>query len=141
MAAFKKGRKKTGGRQPGTGNKIAHTAKTAIESVFESIGGIAAFRKWAAKNSGEFYTKVYVKLLPKNLIAEVDVTTNPVSTVVIESGVGINRPEQEDGEPQALYRARLMVWKSQRLKIFGEPEHEGRRPATRKKRHAKADTK
>lgn len=39
-------------------------AKTCIENVFHLLGGIEAMTAWARENPTDFYTKVWVKLLP-----------------------------------------------------------------------------
>ena len=57
-----KGRK-TGGRQVGTLNKITATFKDAIRTVYEDIGGHAAFAAWAKKNQTDFY-KIAARLIP-----------------------------------------------------------------------------
>jgi len=59
--AFKKGQ---GGRPKGVPNKSTKIAKEAIEGCFEGMGGLAKFQEWARANPTDFYTKVYVKVLP-----------------------------------------------------------------------------
>ena len=59
--------KKTGGRKAGTPNKATASVKQAIEDAFEDIGGAEALAKWARANPGDFYTRVYVRLIPHQL--------------------------------------------------------------------------
>ena len=67
-----KGRK-TGGRKKGTPNKMTANAREAIEQAFEGAGGVAEFTKWAREFPTEFYTRVFPRILPK----EVELTGNP----------------------------------------------------------------
>lgn len=68
--AFTTGHKKIGGRQKGTPNKTTIVAKSAIEGCFEDIGGAEAFKLWAAQNPSDFYTKIYIKILPMHVDGE-----------------------------------------------------------------------
>lgn len=54
------------GRPKGSKNAIAGTAKEAIQMAFDGLGGVPALIKWAQepKNVGEFYTKVWTRILP-----------------------------------------------------------------------------
>lgn len=56
-------RKKTGGRQAGTQNKITGLAKDNIAAVFNRLGGTAGMAEWAEENKTEFY-RIYSKLIP-----------------------------------------------------------------------------
>lgn len=67
-----KGRK-TGGRKKGTPNKMTANAREAIGQAFEAAGGVAAFGKWARTNQTDFYTRVFPRILPK----EVELSGNP----------------------------------------------------------------
>ena len=60
---FQKGKPKTGGRLPGTPNKLTSSAKKAFQRAFELIGGDEALAAWAKKNRTEFY-KLYARLIP-----------------------------------------------------------------------------
>ena len=57
---------RTGGRQPGSKNKIGRDAKDNIAAVFVRLGGTAAMARWAKNNEGEFY-KIYARLVPHEL--------------------------------------------------------------------------
>lgn len=54
------------GRVKGVRNKLTREVKEVISQVFEDIGGINAFGKWAQAEKTEFY-KMYAKLLPIQL--------------------------------------------------------------------------
>jgi hypothetical protein len=54
---------KTGGRQAGTPNRITSQFKDAVRTVYEDIGGHAAFAEWAKANQGDFY-RIAAKLIP-----------------------------------------------------------------------------
>lgn len=61
-----KGRK-TGGRQPGSLNKLTTAAKSAIEVAAEGLGGAARLQAWCKEdplNERAFWTQIYTKLLP-----------------------------------------------------------------------------
>jgi len=60
---------KTGGRQAGTRNKITQGAKANIMRVFEEIGGVENFAKWARENETEFY-RHYARLVPLEVSGE-----------------------------------------------------------------------
>lgn len=68
---FVKGRTKQGGRKKGTPNKANKNIKENYEAVFEKLGGIEGFYKWANKirNQGSFY-QMYSKMLPSNVDVE-----------------------------------------------------------------------
>ena len=55
-----------GGRKKGTPNKNTVEIKTALEKAFDGIGGVEAFTAWAKGNRELFYP-IWVKLLPKDV--------------------------------------------------------------------------
>jgi hypothetical protein len=59
----KPGSRKTGGRQPGTPNKISLTVKQAIIDTFAALGGVKHMETWARKRPTEFY-KIAARLIP-----------------------------------------------------------------------------
>jgi len=61
-----------GGRKKGTPNKATYAVKDALQKAFDGIGGVSALEKWAINNQTEFY-KIYAKLLPTELKADVSV--------------------------------------------------------------------
>lgn len=58
-----KGLPKTGGRKPGTPNKLTASAREAYALTFDGIGGVPAFIEWAKENRTEFY-KLHSKTIP-----------------------------------------------------------------------------
>lgn len=60
-----KGRK-TGGRRPGSVNKLTASVKEALSLAFSEVGDVSALVAWARKNKTEFY-KLWAKLLPQDL--------------------------------------------------------------------------
>ncbi len=49
-------------------------AKKAIDLVFKWIGGVEQMAEWAKENPTDFYTKMYVKLLPMQVKADMNVS-------------------------------------------------------------------
>jgi len=64
-------RQKTGGRQVGTPNKVTTIFKDAVRTVYEDIGGHAAFAAWAKKNQTDFY-KIAARLIPTETVSMED---------------------------------------------------------------------
>lgn len=60
------------GRPKGGKNKLAGTTKESIQAAFEGLGGVDALIKWAQnpKNIGEFYTRVWTRILPHEITGE-----------------------------------------------------------------------
>lgn len=54
----------------GRPNKLSNSVKENLTAVFTRLGGTAAMADWAAENQTEFY-KLYAKMLPRNIQAEV----------------------------------------------------------------------
>lgn len=67
MAAFGQG-----GRKAGVPNKVGAKVKADILDVFLKVGGRGAMALWALENRTEFY-KIYARLIPTEVHAEVDV--------------------------------------------------------------------
>jgi hypothetical protein len=61
-----KGRK-TGGRLPGSANKLTLEAKEAIEIAFEGIGGVEELMAWARTHRTTFYGRIWTKILPRDM--------------------------------------------------------------------------
>ena len=59
------------GRKPGAVNKLTKGAKEAIQEAFKGLGGVAALQRWATDNPESFYTKVWVRILPQDINANV----------------------------------------------------------------------
>ena len=60
---------KTGGRQVGTPNKVTSVFKDAVCTVYEDIGGNAAFAEWAKENPTEFY-RIAARLIPTEMASQ-----------------------------------------------------------------------
>lgn len=58
--------KDTTSKKRGTG-KVSRQAKENIQAVFVRLGGTAAMARWAKKNLGEFYTKIYARMIPHEM--------------------------------------------------------------------------
>lgn len=58
--------RKTGGRRPGSLNKVTASVKQALEEAFDRMGGIEVLTQWAQENPGEFF-KIWSRILPKEL--------------------------------------------------------------------------
>lgn len=71
---------KTGGRKPGSKNKVTAAAKEAIELAFDGIGGVKALTAWAKTNRTVFYSNVWPKLLPLQIGGDPE---NPIITETI----------------------------------------------------------
>jgi len=54
---------------------MSTSVKESVGLVFEKLGGVNGYAKWAAKNPDKFYDH-YMKILPVELKAEVNVTTD-----------------------------------------------------------------
>jgi hypothetical protein len=65
-----KGRK-TGGRRPGSQNKVTRTFKDMVVQCLQDIGGRPAFAAWATKNRTDFY-KIAARLIPTELTTDGD---------------------------------------------------------------------
>jgi hypothetical protein len=75
--------KKTGGRKPGSPNKITASIKAAWKEAFEELGGVKSLVAWARDNQTEFY-KQSTKLIPTE-IANADGETFKVEQSIPEN--------------------------------------------------------
>ena len=87
----------------GEGAVIAHAGRYARESVlvaFEMIGGVDRMADWADKNPGEFYTRLFTKVITRevelnagkgieDLLALLDRGAQPDSGPVLEADAEI----------------------------------------------------
>lgn len=71
--------KKTGGRKPGSLNKLTKSAREAFQLAFDATGGYDELARWAAANKTEFY-KLYARLIPVEHVG--DGGTGPIQTIV-----------------------------------------------------------
>lgn len=74
---FTPGKPKTGGRQPGTPNRLTGAFKEAVQIVYNGLGGHAAFLDWARENPTEYY-KIASRLIPGELRQDEDRTVKVV---------------------------------------------------------------
>ena len=72
---------KTGGRQVGTPNKVTAIFKDAVRTVYEDIGGNAAFAEWAKENPTDFY-RIAARLIPTEMASQ-----GTSINVIINSGL------------------------------------------------------
>jgi hypothetical protein len=101
---FEKGKAKTGGRQPGTPNRLTGAFREAVRVVYDGLGGHRAFLRWATKNQTEFY-RIASRLIP----TEIPRADSVVNVVVQRGGIQPPGPvtieakaepaELEDGTP------------------------------------------
>ena len=67
-----KGYPKSGGRRPGSPNKRTILVKTAIMEAFSLMGDVPALTEWAKAHQTEFYTLLWVKILPTQFTVKGD---------------------------------------------------------------------
>jgi hypothetical protein len=68
---FQKGNKHGKGRQRGSQNVTTRISKELTEECFEANGGLAAFAHWADRNRTDFYTRIWTKLFPAQVVGQV----------------------------------------------------------------------
>ena len=73
---------KTGGRKKGGLNKRTIEIKAAIGEAFEHLGGVNSLVEWAKRNQTEFY-RLWIKLLPTEIRADVNQVESPRNQVVV----------------------------------------------------------
>jgi hypothetical protein len=94
----RKGAPRKGGRSVGTQNAVTVECKQAIELAFLGLGGVPALTNWARKNRGLFYTKLWARLLPREIQAQVsaDVTVRTdVRAALIDSLVAMLETDRQ----------------------------------------------
>ena len=84
-------KKKNQGRPLGSKNKIPAGTKQAAMDVFEQLGGVEAMVAWAKENQTEFYTRVFSKILPREV--EVSGQGGQPIQIIVQTGV----PHPQDG--------------------------------------------
>jgi hypothetical protein len=58
------------GKPVGTKSRQTVAVKQCILNAFEHIGGVKNLVKWAQENETEFYTKMWVKVMPQEITGE-----------------------------------------------------------------------
>ncbi len=77
---FTPGKPKTGGRQPGTPNRLTTAIREAVLFVYDGLGGHDAFLEWARGNPTEYY-KIAARLIPAEIRED---TGDRAITVIID---------------------------------------------------------
>ena len=76
-----RGTKTGGGSRKGKPNKTTAQVKEAIQLVYREMGGDEAFLIWARANPDIFYEKIFIKLLPNEIKASVDLNVTPAAVL------------------------------------------------------------
>jgi hypothetical protein len=71
--------KKTGGRRPGSKNKLTVSVRESIIAVFHGLGGIPAMQSWAKANETAYYN-ILARLIPQEHVGAGG--DGPVQTIV-----------------------------------------------------------
>lgn len=88
------------------GNLLVHASArlrtNIVDTVFQMIGGTERLADWAAKNPGEFYTKIWGKGMSKPITVEVqDADSLEALLAALDNGEHA-KVISPDGEPQTL---------------------------------------
>ncbi len=87
---------KTGGRQPGTPNKITASFKELVQKTFQALeddpneGGMLT---WAKANKTEFY-KISSKLIPTEVALKAEITEIEISKTLITQAASVVETKQ-----------------------------------------------
>lgn len=73
--SYTPGKPKTGGRQPGTPNRLTGAFKEAVQIVYNGLGGHEAFLEWARENRTEYY-RIASRLIPTEMRQDEDRTVH-----------------------------------------------------------------
>jgi hypothetical protein len=80
---------------------IGRHSGAVVLTVFEQIGGVARMAEWADENPGEFYTKMFTKIIssPRQVEVTGKVTIEEaVKALDLEEGSGYDVVEPEDAD-------------------------------------------
>lgn len=88
-----KGRK-TGGRKPGSRNKLTVEAKEAFRLAAEGIGGVPALTAWGQENPDKFWP-LYAKLIPTDITSG----EKPLAPMVVRVPIPMTVEEWEAAQP------------------------------------------
>ena len=86
----------TGGRKPGAKNRITTDVLGTIQKAFRGSGGQRELTKWAIENRDEFYTKVYVRTLPKDINVDVGESLESLIMKSFEKPKGPSKEKKVD---------------------------------------------
>jgi len=78
------------GRKKGTPNKTTIAVKDALQQAFDKLGGIKALVAFAEKEPAEFY-RLWVKMLPRDIKADITTDGQPISTITSDQAVKMIR--------------------------------------------------
>ena len=96
-------------------------SRQAIIVAFEMIGGVEAFSEWADENRGDFYTKLFTKVVGKEI--EIGVTEDVESLLdMLDNGV-LENADIVEADYQMIENTSKKY--SERLKHFAEEYAEG----------------
>lgn len=70
------------GRTKGAKNIVTRSMKNSILETFELIGGVKHLAMWASENPSDFYTKVWIKLLPVDIEVKADVNVTQATSAI-----------------------------------------------------------
>ena len=74
---FQPGKPKTGGRQPGTPNRVTGAFREAVQIVYDRLGSHDAFLEWARENPTEYY-RIASRLIPVEIKSDEDRTVRVI---------------------------------------------------------------
>jgi len=88
--------KRVPGRPKGSSNKLTGKFKESLAYIFDQLGGAEGLLNWIKKHKEEktFYDWVMTKLVPKEIVADIDVNA-PAKIIVISN---VPRPELLEGD-------------------------------------------
>jgi len=89
------GSPKTGGRAPGSLNKVTATVKDNVIEVFNMIGGLDAMAEWATEHRTDFF-RLYAKLLPLQVEAEIKHKTDRLTDTELTDLIIADSKAKED---------------------------------------------
>jgi hypothetical protein len=95
-------------RPKGSKNKAGAEVKAQILACYERLGSLAAFTEWAKENPTDFY-RMYANLAPKELTAdvhvtsEVELTDEQLAAIATGSSTGASEAQGSSEEPAPVH--------------------------------------
>ncbi|MBJ9693670.1 MULTISPECIES: hypothetical protein [Burkholderia] len=83
------------GRKPGVPNKTTQACRDALVEAFDKLGGVAALVKFGKADPAAFY-KIWSKLLPREIKAEVTDLTREERLERLKELIGVGSAHGED---------------------------------------------